>query len=99
MEESKEARKSSKAPVVLNSKYVLERTLGKGTSCKVKLGREISSGRTFALKIFYSNEFNEMAETEIEALSHLSHPNIVGIHDFGSGELTKKNGKSDGGRP
>ena len=81
-EETKEVHR-----VILNKKYILERTLGKGTSCKVKLGREIATGKSFALKIFFKEEFTELAETEIEALAHLSHPNIVGIHDYGSGEL------------
>ena len=73
--------------IILNQKYVLERSLGKGTSCKVKLGRDLSSGKCYALKIFFTDDFNDMAETEIEALAHLSHPNIVGIHEYGQGEL------------
>ena len=72
---------------ILNDLYELERTLGKGISCKVKLGKDIKTGCNYALKIFYNDDFNEMAETEIEALSLLRHPNIVGIHDFGQGIL------------
>ena len=71
----------------LNNKYVLERTLGKGTSCKVKLGKDIRTGQTFALKIFYTSDYNTMAETEIEALSLLRHPNIVRIIEFDQGVL------------
>ena len=37
-------------PIILNEKYELGRTLGKGVSCKVKLARD-SEGRRFAIKI------------------------------------------------
>ena len=83
--------------VILAQTYALERTLGRGTTSKVKLGIEISSGKPFALKIFFTDEYTDLAETEIEALSHLSHPNIVRIHDFGQGELL--NPKKNDGRP
>ena len=53
----------------------------------MKLGRDIGSGKSYALKIFFTDDFNDMAETEIEALAHLSHPNIVGIHEYDQGLL------------
>ena len=64
---------------VLDNKFILERTLGSGFSCKVKLGRD-AEGKHYAVKIFYSDEHNECANVEIEALSILSHKNIVKIY-------------------
>jgi serine/threonine protein kinase len=52
---------------VLNNKYVLERTLGSGYSCKVKLGRD-SDNNYYAIKIFKSASHVEEANVEIEAL-------------------------------
>lgn len=61
---------------ILNKKYVLERTLGTGYSCKVKLGRD-SDNNFYAIKIFKTEQHVLEANVEIEALSVLKHDNIV----------------------
>lgn len=78
---------------VLDNKYVLERTLGSGFSCKVKLGRD-SDGNRYAVKIFKSDDHNECANVEIEALSVLNHNNIVKIHAAQQGVISQA-GKKD----
>lgn len=78
---------------VLDNKFVLERTLGSGFSCKVKLGKD-AEGNYYAVKIFFSDEHNECANVEIEALSILSHKNIVKIYAAQQGTI-KQQGKED----
>ena len=64
-------------PVTLNGKYQLGRTLGSGTSCKVKIARDVHGNR-FAIKIMHRHDDTaEFVDTEFEALSTLNHRNII----------------------
>ena len=71
-------------PTTLNQ-YTLGRTLGSGVSCKVKLAKNNENTR-YAIKIIHSNDqFQELVETECEALQSLHHPNIVNLIEVGRG--------------
>ena len=71
-------------PTTLNQ-YTLGRTLGSGVSCKVKLAKDNSNTR-YAIKLIHSNEmFQELIDTECQALTALQHPNIVGLVEVGRG--------------
>jgi serine/threonine protein kinase len=64
-------------PVTLNGKYQLGRTLGSGTSCKVKIARD-GHGNRFAIKVMHRHDdTTDFVDTEFEALSRLSHRNII----------------------
>lgn len=78
-------------PSVLNGKFddleVIE-LLGAGGMGVVYLARQLKLDRLVALKVIRpdvanSDEFAARFEREARALACLSHPNIVGIHDFG----------------
>ena len=66
--------------------YELGRTLGKGMSGKVKLGRRISDGKEFALKFINTKNMTprqwEMLDREIKAMEKLSHPNILNLVQY-----------------
>jgi len=71
-------------PTTLNQ-YTLGRTLGSGVSCKVKLAKNNENTR-YAIKIIHSNDqFQELVDTECEALQSLHHPNIVNLIEVGRG--------------
>lgn len=79
--------------------YILGRKLGSGFSCKVRLGSN-SSGK-FAIKILRKPaeesancRFFDLALSETESLSKLTHPNIVRLQEFKeSATLVKSSGK------
>jgi len=59
-------------------KYQIKRTIGVGSSCKVKLATVIGTGEQVALKLLYglSKEVKDLIFIEIEAMEHLKHNNI-----------------------
>lgn len=62
-------------------KYTLGRELGSGVSCKVKLAKD-DADRRYAVKILKGDSsFDELIQTEVEALFMLEHPNIIKIHE------------------
>ena len=66
-------------------KYILGRELGSGVSCKVKLAKDDSNTR-YAIKILKSSqEFDELAQTEINALAALDHVNIIKLYEQAEG--------------
>lgn len=72
-------------PTTLNDHYILGRTLGSGVSCKVKLAKD-NAGERYAIKIMNSDEaFQELVQTECEALQALAHRNIVRLIEVGQG--------------
>ena len=72
-------------PTTLNDHYILGRTLGSGVSCKVKLAKD-DAGARYAIKILHSEQtFQELIQTECEALRNLEHPNIVRLIEVGQG--------------
>jgi len=78
---------------ILNGKYTLERTLGSGYSCKVKLGRDLD-GNYSAIKMFKSKQHVLEANVEIEALGALKHPNIVEMRSAEEGTIERKGKES-----
>ena len=71
-------------PTTLNQ-YILGRTLGSGVSCKVKLAKD-SAGTRYAIKILHSDEsFQELIETEVQAMTQLQHRNITRLVEVGEG--------------
>jgi serine/threonine protein kinase len=75
-------------------KYTLGRELGSGVSCKVKLAKDDSNQR-YAIKILKpSADFDELVQTEIEALTALDHQNIIKLIEQGTGDqVHSKKGK------
>ena len=72
-------------PTTLNQ-YTLGRTLGSGVSCKVKLAKD-AAGTRYAIKIIHSEEsFQELIDTEVQALAQLQHENIVRLVEVNQGQ-------------
>jgi len=75
-------------PHLLNNRYQLEKTLGKGGMSVVYQARDLMLERTVAIKVLrqdYSQDpsFRNHFRQEARAAANLSHPNIVTVHDFG----------------
>jgi serine/threonine-protein kinase len=76
---------------LLNDRYQLVESLGKGGMAEVHLARDLMLERDVAIKILrqdYSGdeEFRERFRQEAKAAANLSHANIVTVHDFGLDE-------------
>ena len=82
-------------PTHLNQ-YTLGRTLGSGVSCKVKLAKD-AAGTRYAIKIIHSSEtFEELIQTEVEALTQLQHVNIVRLVEVNQGmQVNPKKGSKN----
>jgi serine/threonine protein kinase len=68
--------------------YQLIEKIGQGGMGEVYKARQISLDRVVAIKIlskaFYDNEeFIKRFEREAKAIARITHPNIVGVYDFG----------------
>ena len=64
--------------------YKVIRTLGEGSTCKVKLGQNMNSGKYYALKIL-NPEYkitDEEVQDEIKILLKIKHQNIIKIHEI-----------------
>eukprot|EP00752_Nemacystus_decipiens_P017568 g15743.t1 len=77
--------------------YQLHRTLGKGMSGKVKLGVDIRTGETVAVKIMYKDNMSARAaqqlRREITSMKALNHPNVLRLKDVHESlTYVKKNG-------
>ncbi|MGW8143555.1 MAG: protein kinase domain-containing protein [Anaerolineales bacterium] len=73
---------------LINDRYKIEETLGKGGMAVVYKARDLTLERNVAIKVLrqkYSKDpaFREHFHQEAKAAANLSHPNIVTIHDFG----------------
>jgi serine/threonine protein kinase len=78
-------------------KYKVIRTIGSGSSCKVKLGLDTETGRKVAIKILLDNideKTKELVMTEVQAMSVLEHENVIKQIEFGVGTYEKSNGKN-----
>lgn len=68
------------------------KTLGTGYSGKVKLGQDLTTGETFALKILSANQPSEQLlaslKHEFGILKNLSHPSIIKMYDLHKGVYT-----------
>ena len=70
------------------TRYVTERTLGRGGMATVELARDEQLGRKVAIKRLFGSlsgdeDFRERFLREGRMAARLSHPNIVGVHDVG----------------
>lgn len=74
--------------------YRVLKTLGTGYSGKVKLGQDLATGQTFALKILSGNhpaeQLLQTLKHEFDMLKGLSHPSIVQMYDLKSGTYTSR---------
>jgi eukaryotic-like serine/threonine-protein kinase len=73
-------------------RYELGEVIGVGTSAVVRRGRDLRDGEPVAVKMFHPGSSAadlRQQRQEIQALSRLDHPGLVGLHDGGT----------DGGRP
>ena len=75
----------------------MQRTLGSGASCKVKLGLDTSTNRSVAIKVM-NGDMDEgekkLIMTEVEALQGLKHANIINQIEIGHDTYVKASGKS-----
>lgn len=77
-------------------KYSILRTLGVGASCKVKLAQHLESGQQVAIKIMsdqIAETHKHLIMTEVKAMGHLKHMNIINQLEFGQEVYRKTNGK------
>ncbi len=77
--------------LLLNKRYQLEGSLGKGGMATVYRGRDLMLERDVAVKLLradYSKDpaFRERFRQEAKAAANLSHSNIVTVYDFGFDE-------------
>ena len=79
-------------------KYKIIRTLGgEGSTCKVKLAIDETSGRKVAIKIINSDLNPKMKEyimNEAYAMSKLKHGNVIELIEIGSAVYEKSNGNN-----
>jgi serine/threonine protein kinase len=73
---------------ILNNRYQIEETLGKGGMAIVYQARDLTLERNVAIKVLRQDfskhtAFREHFRQEAKAAANLSHPNIVTVHDFG----------------
>ncbi len=83
------------AQALLNKRYRIEETLGRGGMAVVYRGRDLLLERDVAIKVLredYSSDanFHERFREEAKAAANLSHPNIVPIYDFGIDEISHR---------
>lgn len=78
-------------------KYKLYQTLGKGQSCKVKLGVEENTGNQYAVKIInddMSKDHLHIVMNELETMVALEqHQNLITIIESGKDTYHKQSGK------
>ncbi|TAK13369.1 MAG: serine/threonine protein kinase [Anaerolineae bacterium] len=73
---------------LLNNRYRIDETLGKGGMAVVYRGRDLMLERDVAIKVLREDfsvdpNFRERFREEAKAAANLSHPNIVTVYDFG----------------
>lgn len=73
--------------------YEVLKTLGKGSTCKVKLCRHIETNEKFALKVYAENKIHTF-NVEADGLAKVQqHPNIITVHEYVSNGNYIKPGK------
>jgi serine/threonine-protein kinase len=84
---------SEPGPTVFSGRYELHRRIGKGGMAEVSLARDLLLDRPVAIKVLFPEfatdpAFVERFRREATAAANLSHPNIVGVYDWGEAEGT-----------
>jgi len=79
---------SNREQVVLNGRYELQRRVGRGGMAEVYLARDRLLDRPVAIKILFPEfatdpSFVARFRREAQSAANLSHPNIVGVYDWG----------------
>ncbi|HXV71267.1 MAG TPA: Stk1 family PASTA domain-containing Ser/Thr kinase [Acidimicrobiia bacterium] len=80
-------------PSILNDRYEITSHLARGGMADVYEGRDNELNRRVAIKVLHSQfsadeAFVKRFRREAQAAANLSHPNIVGIYDWGQSEGT-----------
>lgn len=76
-------------------KYAIYRTLGRGGTCKVKLGRDTTTNQPVAVKIMNDDldaEDLQLVLTEVEAIKSVGHRNVIEIVECGEADYEKPKG-------
>ncbi|MEY4340367.1 MAG: hypothetical protein RLZ14_2217 [Actinomycetota bacterium] len=73
---------------VLNDRYELQQRIGRGGMADVFLARDLLLDRPVAIKVLFPEfavdpNFVERFRREAQAAANLTHPNIVGVYDWG----------------
>ncbi len=84
---------TDQGPTVFSGRYELHRRIGKGGMAEVSLARDQLLDRPVAIKVLFPEfatdpAFVERFRREATAAANLSHPNIVGVYDWGEAEGT-----------
>ena len=79
----------SPPPVVLGGRYEIHRRIARGGMADVFLARDSALDRPVAVKVLFPEfatdpAFVERFRREAQAAANLSHPNIVGVYDWGA---------------
>src|SRR6478609_3053030 len=84
---------STGAQQVLSGRYEIHRKIARGGMAEVFLARDRSLDRPVAVKVLFPEfatdpAFVERFRREAQAAANLSHPNIVGVYDWGAENST-----------
>lgn len=87
-EQLREQRASGANRTIIAERYQVEKVLGKGGMGMVYKGRHIYMNRAVAIKILHPEQSRDPAvvsrfRKEARSLCQFSHPNLVGVFDFG----------------
>ena len=79
---------SDKGSIIFGGRYELKKRLARGGMAEVFLGEDQLLGRPVAVKVLFPEfasdpNFVERFRREAQAAANLSHPNIVGVFDWG----------------
>jgi serine/threonine-protein kinase len=74
---------------LVNNRYEVERSVGRGGMAEVFLARDVLLDRPVVLKVLFPEfatdpSFVERFRREAQAAANLSHPNIVAVYDWGT---------------
>lgn len=75
-------------PSLINDRYDLGESIGRGGMAEVFLARDVLLDRPVALKVLFAEyatdpAFVERFRREAQSAANLTHPNIVGVYDWG----------------
>lgn len=75
-------------PTLINDRYDLGKSIGRGGMAEVFLAHDVLLNRPIALKVLFAEyatdpAFVERFRREAQSAANLTHPNIVGVYDWG----------------